>query len=128
MSRDPVIEELRALPEPPLPEAVWQRLDARRARRVAMRRSGVLSACVLAGGLAFVGFMPRGDEAIAPTALPPPGSSLGRTLTGSSLRIGPFPATCASSHFQTAGVSCASVGSTSPMPPSGRLTSCALNR
>ncbi len=83
MSRDPVIEELRALPEPPLPEAVWQRLDARRARRVAMRRGGVLSACVLAGGLAFVGFMPRGDEAIAPTALPE--SHLARAAHGESL-------------------------------------------
>lgn len=68
MSRDPVIEKLRALPEPPLSETVWSQLDARRTRSVALRRGGMVSAFVVVGGLAFVGLIPHEREAAAPDA------------------------------------------------------------
>ena len=62
MSRDPVIEKLRSLPEPPLPGEVWQRLEKRRARRTAARRGAALLVLVV-GGFAFLGFMPGDGEA-----------------------------------------------------------------
>lgn len=66
MSRDPVIEKLRSLPDPPLPYAVWQRLNQRRARHMALRRGGVALGIVLAGGLAFLGIPPQEGEEPVP--------------------------------------------------------------
>lgn len=63
MSHDPVLEQLRSLPEPPLSEEVWHRLDRRRRRRKVLRRGGV--AVALASAFAFLGFFP-GKESLVP--------------------------------------------------------------
>ncbi len=81
MSHDPVIEKLRSLPEPPLPGEVWQRLDRRRARRTAARRGGL--ALALAGGFAFLGFMPGSDEKAVPPH--PPASAVAQAPRAESL-------------------------------------------
>lgn len=62
-------DRLAALPEVPLPEALWQRVDARRRRKLFQRKLGVgAGVFALAGVLAFKLLLPalQSDEAHAP--------------------------------------------------------------
>ena len=58
----------------------------------------------------------------------PPFAIDSRTSTGSTRRIGPLPASIASSQRATAPLSVHSLGTMSAIEWSGRVTSCALNR
>lgn len=62
-------ERLAALPEVPLPEALWQRVDSRRRRKLLQRKLGVgAGVFALAGVLAFKLLLPalQPGEAHAP--------------------------------------------------------------
>lgn len=83
MSPDPILEQLQSLPEPPLPNDLWQRLDRRRRRRMAWRRGGV--AAVLLGGFAFLGFFP-GSETPAPAPEHAQTAAVATGMRGGSLQ------------------------------------------